>query len=215
LVTVAPSAWSRLCTTGIISDADYCFKSIEMQLIPHNNHCKVEGNDGVYSFLGGADIVTAAQVMLVDDFKPWRLKLRSILEAIPGISVVSEAGNGFEAIEMASRLLPDIVLLDIGMPLLNGLEAAPIIRRASPRSKLIFLTQEHDSDFRTAAVAVGADGYLLKSRVSDELGPAMNAALLSLYSCHAIEFDRTASFDRGVNVVTGSPLADCITLMKR
>jgi DNA-binding NarL/FixJ family response regulator len=137
--------------------------------------------------------VVTAQIMLVDDFKPWRLKLRSILEAIPGVRVVGEASDAFEAIEKATQLLPDIVLLDIGMPLLNGLEAAPRIRRASPRSKIIFLTQEHDSEVRNAALAAGADGYLLKSRVAAELRPAINSALLSLYPYQTVDF-RSAAY---------------------
>jgi DNA-binding NarL/FixJ family response regulator len=136
--------------------------------------------------------VVTAQIMLVDDYKPWRLKLRSILEAIPGFRVVGEAGDAFEAIEKAGRLLPDIVLLDIGMPILNGLEAAPRIRRASPRSKLIFLTQEQDSEVRSAALAAGAEGYLLKSRVHTELRSAIKAALQSLSPCPPAEFHPSA-----------------------
>jgi DNA-binding NarL/FixJ family response regulator len=139
--------------------------------------------------------VVSAQIMLVDDFKLWRLKLRSILEAIPGFRVVGEAGDAFEAIEKASRLLPDVVLLDIGMPVLNGLEAAPRIRRASPRSKIVFLTQEQDSDVRNAALAAGADGYLLKSRVNAELQSTINAALRNLYPYPTAEFHPTARLE--------------------
>jgi len=131
--------------------------------------------------------VVTAQIMLVDDFKPWRLTLRSTLEEIPGLKVIAEAGNALEAIEKASQLLPDIVLLDIAMPILNGLEVAPRIRRVSPRSKIIFLTQEHDDEIRTAALAAGADGYLSKSKMTVELRPAINAALLSLYPRPAVQ----------------------------
>jgi DNA-binding NarL/FixJ family response regulator len=151
--------------------------------------------DGIPIRFGGINIVVTAQIMLVDDFKPWRLKLRSILEAIPGFRIVGEAGDAYEAIEKASRLLPDIVLLDIGMPILNGLEAAPRIRRASPRSKIVFLTQEQDSEVRNAALAAGADGYLLKSEINSELRPAINAALRSVCPCPPAEFYPTARLE--------------------
>jgi len=100
------------------------------------------------------------KILVVDDFGPWRSMLRSQLEANSDFQVIAEAINGCEAIEKAAQLHPDVVLLDIGMPLLNGLEAAPRIRRASPGSKIVFLTQQHDKDIRSAALATGAGGYL-------------------------------------------------------
>lgn len=119
-------------------------------------------------------------ILVVDDYAPWRSMLRSKLKANSGFEVIAEAGNGCEAIEKAAQLSPDVVLLDIGMPLLNGLEAAPRIRRASPDSKIVFLTQEQDNDIRTAALATGAEGYLLKSNAAGELASAIHAALGSM-----------------------------------
>lgn len=117
------------------------------------------------------------KILIVDDFKQWRLLMRSLLEGTPGLKVVGEAGDALEAIEKTSQLLPDIVLLDIGMPLLSGLEALPRIRRVSPNSKIIFVTVEHDSEIRAAALATGAEGYLLKSNVASELRPAVDAVV--------------------------------------
>jgi two-component system NarL family response regulator len=114
--------------------------------------------------------------MVVDDFKPWRAMVQSIVEAMDGFKVVAEAEDGLEAIEKVGRLLPDIVLIDVGLPQLSGIEAAPRIRRASPGSKIIFLTQEHDNDIRIAALASGADAYLLKSKVVAELSHTIDAA---------------------------------------
>jgi DNA-binding NarL/FixJ family response regulator len=114
--------------------------------------------------------------MLVDDFKQWRAILRSIIEAMEGFQIVAEAQDALEAIAKAGRLRPDIVLLDIGLPLLNGIEAAPKIRRASPDSKIIFVTQEYDPDVRAAALATGAEAYLLKSMNLAELGRTLDAA---------------------------------------
>lgn len=121
--------------------------------------------------------VLGTRILLVDDFVQWRLAVRSILEAVPGFRIIGEASNGLEAIEKAATLRPDIVLLDIGMPILNGIEAARRIRRVSPNSKMIFLTQEQDSDVRAAALAVGANAYLLKSTAGGDLRPAIDAAL--------------------------------------
>jgi DNA-binding NarL/FixJ family response regulator len=142
-------------------------------------------------------MVPAIRIMVVDDFKPWRATLRSIVEAVEGFRIVAEAGNAVEAIEKAGRLLPDIVLLDIGLPLLNGLEAAPRIRRASPGSKIIFLTQEHDSDVRTAALATGAEGYLLKSNVVSELRRTIDAARQIPRSASCAKAPRNSSFESG------------------
>jgi DNA-binding NarL/FixJ family response regulator len=117
------------------------------------------------------------KILVVDDFAQCRSMLRSQLEAHSGFQVIAEAINGCEAIEKAAQLHPDVVLLDIGMPLLNGLEAAPRIRRASPGSKIIFVTQQQDDDIRTAALATGAEGYLLKSDSACELVPAIHTAV--------------------------------------
>lgn len=121
--------------------------------------------------------MVATRILLVDDFLQWRLAVRSILEGVSGFRIIGEASNGLEAIEKTATLRPDIVLLDIGMPILNGIEAARSIRRVSPNSKVIFLTQEQDSDVRAAALAVGGSAYLLKSTAVGELRPAIDAAL--------------------------------------
>lgn len=126
-------------------------------------------------------------IMLVDDFKPWRVTLRSILERMEDVRVVAEAGNALEAVEKAGKLLPDVVLLDIGLPLLNGIAAVPRIRRVSPDSKIVFLTQEQDRDIRTAALECGADGYVLKSNAVSELGSAIAASLMTNGRSHLIQ----------------------------
>jgi DNA-binding NarL/FixJ family response regulator len=113
--------------------------------------------------------VAKTRILLVDDFKPWRLAARRILSAVPDFQIVGEASDGMEAIEKAATLLPDTVLLDIGMPLLNGLAAAKRIRQVSPESKIIFLSQQDDEDLRSAAFATGAEAYIVKSRAAREL----------------------------------------------
>ena len=120
---------------------------------------------------------STVRVLVVDDYAPWRHFVSTTLAKEPGLEVIGEASDGLEAIQEAKELQPDLILLDISLPTLNGLEAAPRIRRASPNAKIIFLTQERDNDIRTAAVAAGAEGYVLKSNAAAELVPAIHAAL--------------------------------------
>ena len=121
----------------------------------------------------------AIQVLVVDDSHQWRVLVRSILERIPSFQVVGEASDGMEAIEKATTLTPDVVLLDVGMPRLNGIEAARVIRQACPRSSIIFLTQESDGDVKRAALATGAVAYVLKSTANAELRTTIETARLT------------------------------------
>ncbi|HEX9110371.1 MAG TPA: response regulator transcription factor, partial [Terriglobales bacterium] len=118
------------------------------------------------------------QVLIVDDSPQWRVLVRSLLERIPSLRIVGEASNGLEAIKKTTTLLPDIVLLDIEMPLLNGIEAAKRIRQAHPESRVIFLTQEDDCDVRSEGMANGASAYVLKSTAANELQHAIETAML-------------------------------------
>lgn len=138
--------------------------------------------------------MASTQILVVDDLHQWRIKVRSILEGIKGFRVVAEAGDALEAIEKAARFRPDIVVLDIGLPLLNGIEAAPRIQQASPGSKIIFLTQEQDSDIRAAALATGAEGFVLKSNAASELRSALEGvARMSVLADHAPNFQECSS----------------------
>jgi DNA-binding NarL/FixJ family response regulator len=118
-----------------------------------------------------------ARILLADDFAPWRGQLRSLLKTHPEWNIVGEASDGREAIEKARELQPDIILLDIGMPFLNGIEAAKIISQSCPKSKILFLTQESDSHVRKAAMRVGAARYLLKANAVHELLEAIASTL--------------------------------------
>jgi len=115
------------------------------------------------------------RILLADDFAPWRVRIRSMLRARPEWEVVADACDGLHAVEKTTELRPDIVLLDVGMPKLDGIEAAKRIRQCSPSSKIIFLTQENDPDIRTAALSVGVEGYLLKAHAMRQLLPAVEA----------------------------------------
>jgi DNA-binding NarL/FixJ family response regulator len=116
------------------------------------------------------------RILVADDFVPWRAQARSLLQQRPEWQIV-EACDGLEAVHKATELRPDIVVLDIAMPILNGIEAAQKIRETSPHSRIIFVTTDGDADVKAAALATGAQAYLSKARAATELLPTIAATL--------------------------------------
>jgi len=117
------------------------------------------------------------RILIVDDFDDWRRQLHSLLKARPTWQIIAEASDGSEAVQKAEDLKPDLILLDIGLPKLNGIEAARHIRQRSPSSKIIFLSQNSDLDIVRAAFDTGASGYVRKIDAGRELLPAVDAVL--------------------------------------
>ena len=116
-------------------------------------------------------------ILLADDFEPWRSYIRSFLHENTTWNIVFEACDGCEAVQKTVELHPDVVLLDVSMPGLNGIEAAKKIRQLSPDSRIIFLSENADEEVIGAALEAGAVGYVLKREVSTELLPAVQVAL--------------------------------------
>jgi DNA-binding NarL/FixJ family response regulator len=116
-------------------------------------------------------------ILLADDFALWRSQVRSFLQRETEWKIVFEARDGLEAVQKTVELHPDVVLLDLSMPGLNGIEAASRIRQLSPDSKIIILTQHADEDLMTAALQAGAVAYVLKAEMTTNLIPAVQAAL--------------------------------------
>ena len=116
-------------------------------------------------------------ILVVDDFAPWRDQIRSLLTARPAWKIIGEASDGREAVEKATELHPDVILLDVDMPRLNGIEAARLIRERCPRSKIVFVTQDGDDDIRDAAMRAGAIAYVRKANAGTELVDAITTAL--------------------------------------
>jgi DNA-binding NarL/FixJ family response regulator len=121
--------------------------------------------------------LSCSSILVADDFEGWRRQVHSLLQVRSAWQVIAEASDGSEAVQKAEDLKPDLILLDIGLPKLNGIEVARRIRQRSPRSKIIFLSQNSDLDVVRAALDTGALGYIRKTDARRELLPAMDAVL--------------------------------------
>jgi DNA-binding NarL/FixJ family response regulator len=117
------------------------------------------------------------RILLVDDFEGWRDQVRLLFQARPQWQIIAEVSDGSEAVQKVADLKPDLIVLDISLPKLNGIEAARRIRQLSPSSKIIFLSQNNDRDIVQAALSTGALGYVHKRDVRSDLLPAIEAVL--------------------------------------
>jgi DNA-binding NarL/FixJ family response regulator len=116
------------------------------------------------------------RVLVADDHALVREGIRALLLADPGIEVVGEAADGLQAVDECRRLRPDVVLLDIAMPGLGGLEAALLIRRDCPASRIVVLSQYDDREYVARFLKVGVAGYVLKKAVGRDLAATVRAA---------------------------------------
>ncbi|HEV2118191.1 MAG TPA: response regulator transcription factor [Terriglobales bacterium] len=114
-------------------------------------------------------------ILLVDDVEQWRRSVCSMLQTYPRLHIVAEAADGLEAVQKAQELQPDVILLDIGLPCLNGIEAAHRIDQVAPRTKILFLTQNPDWEIARAALSDCARGYVVKADAGHELLPAIES----------------------------------------
>jgi DNA-binding NarL/FixJ family response regulator len=122
--------------------------------------------------------VPLIRVLVVEDFEPFRRFICSTLEKKLELQVVCEAADGLEAVQKAEELQPDLILLDIGLPTLNGIEAARQIRKLAPEAKIIFVSQESSADVVQEALSLGALGYVVKTHAGSELLAAVETVLL-------------------------------------
>jgi CheY-like chemotaxis protein len=117
------------------------------------------------------------RVLIADHYEDWRRQVHSLLQARPDWQVVAEASDGQEAVQKANDLKPDLILPDIGLPKLNGIEVARQIRQCSPSSKIIFLSMNNDPEIVRAALTSGALGYVRKMDARRDLLRAVDAVL--------------------------------------
>ena len=123
-----------------------------------------------------AEPTEAISVMIVDDHEMVRQGASSYLEAQPDISVVAQAGSGEEAVKLAQEFVPNVVLMDLVMPGMDGVEATRKVKNVSPRTQIIILTSFHQDEYIFPALQAGAISYLLKDVKASELVEAIRRA---------------------------------------
>ena len=119
----------------------------------------------------------AVRTLLVDDYEPWRHAIREMLGSRTDLQIVAEAADGIEAVQKATELKPDLILLDNGLPRLNGIEAAKQIHQTVPNAAIIFLSQENNPAVMSEALRSGAMAYVVKANAARELDCATDAIL--------------------------------------
>lgn len=157
------------------------------------------------------------EVYLLDDQVMIRAALRSLLEAQPGFTVVGESGDARSAIAEIEQLRPDVVLTDIAMPGLSGIDAIPMIRRASRRTRIVMLTQQNAESFVEQALQAGAEGYLSKDSDPSELRLALEAVHRGdpYISPRVAAGLLTRARNRGKNVPAATTRIDTLTPRER
>ena len=121
--------------------------------------------------------INPIRVLVVEDFVDFRQFLCSILGEQGDFEIISQVSDGLQAVQKAKELQPDLILLDIGLPILNGIEAAIRIRRVSSKSRIIFVSQESSADVIERALSLGAMGYVIKTHAGRELLNAVRTVL--------------------------------------
>jgi DNA-binding NarL/FixJ family response regulator len=122
-------------------------------------------------------VASSTRILIVDDCEAWRRMVRTMFQECSDWQIICEASDGLEAVQKRKELQPDLILLDIGLPRLNGIEAARQICAIAPRSKILFLSAILYSDVMQAAFCAGAQGYVLKSDAAHDLLPAVEAVI--------------------------------------
>jgi DNA-binding NarL/FixJ family response regulator len=117
------------------------------------------------------------RILIVDDYEPWRRVISWLLRGYPEWEIVGEAADGMEAVRKAEELQPDVILLDIGLPKLHGIEVANSVRRIVPQAKMLFVSVNLCPEVVQGALKTGAHGYIVKSDAAKELLDAMRAVL--------------------------------------
>lgn len=154
------------------------------------------------------------RILLADDHALVRAGIRALLESLPGIEVVGEAGDGLEAVEHVRRDPPDAILLDITLPGLNGLEAAAHIANLGVPTRVLMLSMHASAEYAARALAAGAAGYLNKDAAFDELAMALEEIFAGRrYLCRAIDPERVLQFERHASA--GGSELDALTPRQR
>ena len=117
------------------------------------------------------------RILVIDDSKSFRQQICKMVARLPNFQVICEASDGLAAVHKAQELQPDVVLLDVGLPKLNGIAAGRKINKLSPESKIIFVSQESSGEVVQEALNLGARAYVLKSKLATDLQAAIDSVL--------------------------------------
>ncbi len=117
------------------------------------------------------------RVLVVDDHECWQSFVFTKLQEQPDLAIIGQVSDGLQAVQGFQELQPDLVLLDIGLPTLNGIQVALRIREVAPRSRILFVSANRSPDIAEKALSTGAGGYVVKSDAGSELVPAIRAVL--------------------------------------
>lgn len=157
---------------------------------------------------------TRCSVLMADDHALVRAGLRSLLESLPEIEVVGETGNGLEAVELVRRNPPDLILLDVTLPDLNGLEVVARITQLGVPTRVLMISMHASPEYAARAFAAGALGYLNKDAAFDELSEAIEEVCAGRrYLCRAIDADIVSQHERRVG--NGTSELDALTPRQR
>ncbi len=141
--------------------------------------------------------MTPISILIVDDHEVVRNGIRAYLETLPKFNVVGEAASGKEAIKMAGELIPDVVLMDLVMPGMDGIETTREVKKISPRTQIVVLTSYHEDEQIFPALKAGAISYVLKDMKMDKLAEAIQSAIHGEVTLHPLVATRVLRNLRG------------------
>jgi len=141
--------------------------------------------------------MTPISILIVDDHEVVRNGIRAYLETLPKFNVVGEAASGEEAIRMAGELIPDVVLMDLVMPGMDGIETTREVKKISPRTQIVVLTSYHEDEQIFPALKAGAISYVLKDMKMDKLAEAIQSAIRGEVTLHPLVATRVLRNLRG------------------
>ena len=145
-------------------------------MVERNGKPCIEAPDGALRPMGALSQTPAYRVLVVEDFAPIRREICSMLASDAGLQVIGEAVDGLQAVQMAAELKPDLILLDIGLPKLDGLQAAQRILASTPHTRIVFVSQESCPEIIEEALKLGRD-FISKTSIITQLLAAVNAVV--------------------------------------